>query len=218
MKYRITHYGDGEQYKGAEMTDEMELEPCPFCGSDGQIVSSSLLSKTKWEYKMYAPQCSGNKLSEDSKYGCPAANWEQDEQGGYACEAHAEREAIELWNARCGEAALLARAERDEAMIKSADEKLENAGNKVGLNFGCDNAEVMADTILEYQNALARAKTMVERLIEAGNVVKSYADTSTFSERYVATKVAKYKWDELVSEWQATNPSERPMSPKESER
>ena len=42
-----------------------------------------------------------------------------------------------------------------EAMVKSADEKLENAGNKVGLNFGCDTAEVLADTILDYRQALA---------------------------------------------------------------
>lgn len=60
------------------------------------------------------------------------------------------------------------------------------------------------DEIERLQSQLASRDALIERLVEAGDVVKSYADTSTFSERYIATKVAKYNWDALVAEYRAS--------------
>ncbi|GEM_PF-4488677 len=99
-----------------------ELKPCPFCGSSAQIVSS-------WSHRSneYAIQCSGDAFEEDRNYGCPACNYEQDEQGGfgfsYISTVKGDKErAIEIWNTRPIEDQLRAENER----LREAIELLQN--------------------------------------------------------------------------------------------
>lgn len=78
-----------------------ELKACPFCGAEAHIKYSWLGNEC------VAIGCGGNKE-------CPAANDEQDEQGGFSCEFDNVADAAKNWNTRPLEDALLARAEAAE--------------------------------------------------------------------------------------------------------
>ncbi len=68
---------------------DIELKPCPFCGSEAVIVRS-------WAYKFYSVSCNNEK-------DCMGDNMEQDEQGGFACEYTSPSQAAKAWNTRLGE-------------------------------------------------------------------------------------------------------------------
>ena len=82
-----------------------KLKACPFCGSEARIKSSWCLNDG-----YVAVGCGSDK-------GCPAANDEQDEQGGFSCEFDNVDDATRNWNTRPIEDALLARAEAAEARV-----------------------------------------------------------------------------------------------------
>lgn len=123
------------------------------------------------------------------------------------CESFSEAEAIEHWNTRPLEDALLIRATKAESLGERKTDTIirlnreydelkayKREAEVLAIRADAD-ANRLAKLLIQQQNRVKQAESMVERLIEAGNFVCKASDN--LEEMAFITN-----WHALVAEWE----------------